>query len=106
MLNPTIPVIVSDEIIVHIDSEPTVRTMRAIRSAAKSESPDAIALTLCAHVVRGWEGKGAPEWPHLGNPQALAIREGILLDLPVRILNVIAEAAAARLNPPEADAGK
>ncbi len=106
MLNPTIPVIVADDMIVHIDSEPTVRTMRAIRAAAGSESPDAIALTVCAHIIRSWEGSGAPEWPHLGNPQALAIREGVLLDLPVRVLNVIAEAASLRLSPPEPDSGK
>lgn len=104
MLNPTIPVRIGDSMIVHIDSEPTVRTMRAIRAA--SGDSDAIAIALCAHIIRSWEGEGAPEWPHLGNPQALAIREGILLDLPIRALNTIAEAAAQRLNPPEPDAGK
>lgn len=106
MLNPTIPVQLTPSLIAHIDSEPTVRTMRAIREASAGESPDGVAITLCAHVVRGFEGTDAPDWPALGNPQALPIREGILLDMPIRLLNLIADAASARLKPPEDAPGK
>lgn len=107
MLNPTLPIVLTPTLTAHIDAEPTMRTMRAIRDeSSKGNGADELTLTVCACVVRSFEGADAPAWPEIGNGQALEIRKGILLDFPVSLLNAIAEACAARLKPDEGDSGK
>lgn len=102
----TLEIEVAPELIAVVDAEPTVRALRAIRGASKSE-PEDLALTICAVLVRRWIGDRAiREWPDLGAANALALRIGVLSDLPQSVVLRLADACSGLLAPSKGDEGK
>lgn len=102
----TIEIEIAPELIAVVDAEPTVRALRAIRAASKSD-PEDLALTICAVLVRRWIGDRAiREWPDLGATNALSLRIGILSDLPQSVVLRLADSCSSLLAPSKEQEGK